>query len=196
MFLTACSSASLDPATRATLPHSIAPDVPAPEVSRHEAAYEVSGASADALRQSMLAHARANWPDPDGAGMTQVHIDATFRCQEFADGGALREAKVKVLLTVHLPNWGGRDQAPPTLRAAWDSFLTALRSHEEGHVALANKNVAALRDTLKSMKPEANCPDLMEHAAEVINAADAAMLKEQLDYDTRTNHGATQGCVL
>jgi predicted secreted Zn-dependent protease len=194
--LSACSGARLDPATRATLSHSVPPDVPALEISRSEASYAVAGASAADLRHSIKDHARASWPDPDAAGMTNVQIAAEVRCQEYADGGALSQAKLKLIMVVHLPNWEARAQAPQALRAAWDSFSAALRVHEEGHVAIATRHAAALRHQFEAMKPTAACPDLMDEATALVRATDAAMMKEQLDYDAKTNHGGTQGCVL
>jgi predicted secreted Zn-dependent protease len=193
---TACAGAQLDAPTRATLPHSSAPDVPEVEVSRSDASYEVSGASSGELVRSIREHARANWPDPDGAGLTNVQIGANMQCQEFSDGGALREAQIKLLLVVTLPSWQGQERAPAALRAAWSKFSAALRRHEEGHVEIALRHVARLRAALQAMKPEAACPDLLKRAEALLHDVDAAMMKEQLDYDATTNHGATQGCVL
>lgn len=194
--LPACSASRLDAEARAKLPHSVAPSAPEVEVTRSDAPYAVSGASAAELRQSMLDHARATWTDPDGAGMTQVKLGAELRCQEYSDGAALSQAKLTLALTVYLPSWQGRAQAAAPLQAAWDSFASALRTHEEGHVAIANRHAAAMRQALQAMKLEASCPELMDRVKTLIYRADAAMMKEQLDYDAKTNHGATQGCVL
>jgi len=190
--LAACADPQLDAETRAGLPHSRAPDVGEVEVSRSDAAYEVSGVSTAELLRSIHDHARATWPDPDGAGMTQVQIGADVKCQEYSNGGALQDAKLKLSLVVTLPRWQDEERAPKALRIAWGRFSGALRTHEEGHVEIAIRHAAALRVAFKAMKPEAACPDVLQRAEALIRNTDAAMMKEQLGYDASTNHGASQ----
>ena len=194
--LTGCAGSQLGAGDRAQLPHSTAPDVREIEVSQSEVTYEVTGASSADLRSSIHDHARATWSDAAAAGMTNVNIGADVKCQEFSDGGALREAKLTLSLIVNLPNWPGEKQAPEALQASWGSFIRALRTHEAGHVAIAKRHAAALREALKSLPPQAACPELLKSAETLIRRTDAAMSKEQLGYDASTEHGATQGCIL
>lgn len=152
--------------------------------------------SAAELSRSMHAHAAANWSDPQAVGLTAASMPIQARCQEYSDGGALLDGTIGLSLVVHLPDWQDSARAPAALQQAWQRFLRALRAHEEGHVRLALKHAAALREEIANSKPEASCSTFMAKLEERVAAAQARMEREQADYDEETQHGIKQGCVL
>ncbi|HXK18048.1 MAG TPA: DUF922 domain-containing protein [Polyangiaceae bacterium] len=196
LVLGACGAPQLDPAIRARLPHSAPPEVGDVAVTRSEASYAVRGLSRTELRKAIHDQAAANWSDSEAAGLTLVNMRTKLSCQEYSDGGALRSGAIDLSLVVELPAWQDAGQAPAPLQAAWNSFLTALRAHEEGHVEIAGKYATALHNALQSLPPEDSCPTLLTKAQALVDRAGAKMNAAQADYDAKTNHGGTQGCVL
>ncbi len=194
--LSGCGGAQLDAEMRARLPHSTAPQVSELGVSRREAPYVVSGQSAAELANAMRAHAAANWNDPQAVGMTSVSMPLEASCQEYSDGGALRDAKISLSLVVHLPHWEDSARAPSALQQSWTRFSRALRAHEEGHVRIATEHAMRLRKALVALTPEESCRAFMGKLQDQVEGATARMDREQADYDAKTQHGITQGCVL
>jgi predicted secreted Zn-dependent protease len=128
--------------------------------------------------------------------MTTSSLATELKCQEYSDGGALRTATIKLSLVVNLPVWQEASQAPVALQQSWDNFSRALRAHEEGHVRIASNYAAALRKALLSLRVAESCSTLLTRAVAITHRAEARMTQAQADYDTRTMHGGTQGCVL
>lgn len=195
-FLAGCGGPGLDAATRAQLPRSGSPAVPQLEVTRGDTTFPVTGSTKEELRSSIHDYARANWSDSQAAAMTAVSIGAELRCQEYSDGGALIRANVKLAMVVHLPQWPGAAQAAPPLRQAWDKLVRALGVHEDGHVAIAKKHAAALRDELRTLQIQPSCDEMLRLASDRVKVANDRQAKAQQAYDDETGHGATQGCVL
>jgi predicted secreted Zn-dependent protease len=166
------------------------------KVTRRYEQYPVSGRTVAELRRSMRAHAEANWPDPEAVGMTVATIPVAGRCQEYSDGGGLRDASVSLSLVVHLPDWQERDAAPAALQRSWERFLKALTAHEEGHVEISIEHATRLRNELGTLTPEPSCLELTAKFEDHAKRAQARMDQAQADYDDKTQHGIKQGCVL
>lgn len=145
---------------------------------------------------SIRDYARANWSDSQAAAMTSVSIGAELQCQEYSDGGALTRANVKLAMVVYLPAWPGAAQAPPPLRQAWSKLVRALGAHENGHVEIAKKHAAALREELATLTIQSSCDEMLELAGDRVKDANERQAKAQKVYDDETRHGVTQGCVL
>lgn len=191
-----CGGSQVSPVTRALLPRSEPPQVEELKITRRNEPYAVTGRTVAELSRSMRAHASANWPDPQAVGMTVSTIPVAGRCQEYSDGGGLRDATISLSLVVHLPDWQEREQAPVALQRSWDRFLTALTKHEEGHVEISIQHATALRNELAALTPEASCQELTAKFQDRANLAQARMDRAQADYDEKTQHGIKQGCVL
>lgn len=196
LVLSGCGGSQLDAAARAQLPHSGPVAAPQLEITRGNATFPVAGSTKEELMRSVHDYAGKNWSDSRAAAITAVSIGAEFRCQEYADGGALTRANVKLSMVVHLPEWSGASQAAPPLRQGWGRLVRALAVHEDGHVAIAKKHAQALQGTLRTLKIQPNCEEMLQLATERVQEANERQKREQSDYDDRTQHGVTQGCVL
>ncbi|RYZ04845.1 MAG: DUF922 domain-containing protein [Myxococcales bacterium] len=196
VWMVGCGGSQVSPVTRSLLPHSEAPQVAELAISRRNEPYLVSGRTVAELSRSMRAHASANWPDPQAVGMTVSTIPVAGICQEYSDGGGLRDATISLSLVVHLPEWQEHDQAPKALQRSWDRFLKALTAHEEGHVEISIEHATALRNELAMLTPEPSCQELTAKFQDRANLAQARMDRAQAEYDDKTQHGIKQGCVL
>jgi predicted secreted Zn-dependent protease len=196
LVLAGCGGSQLDAATRAQLPRSGPRAAPQLAVSRSDTTFPVSGASKEELMSSIRDYASANWSDSRAAAMTSVSIGAELQCQEYSDGGALTRANVKLGLVVYLPEWPGAARAAPPLRQAWGKLVRALGGHENGHVEIAKKHAAALREELAKLTIEPSCEEMLKLASDRVKDANERQAKAQRVYDDETRHGVTQGCVL
>jgi len=99
---------------------------------------------------------------------TKWRLSWTFRC------------KVNLTITYTLPELRNRDQVPLPVRGRWDRMLKNLITHEKGHGQLGRN---AARDVAA-----AHCI----HGRRIVNHWSA----QDKVYDTRTDHGLTQGVVM
>ncbi len=159
--------------------------------------YEIQGDTADALREQM---SRLGTIDKRTGvrygGFT--NWDYRWHINYRVSSGKCRitRAAIRLDLKYTLPRWWAPSSASPDLVSEWNRFLKALRGHENGHGALA---VAGGRKTLKKLRalsPRYSCSAL-ETAAKRVFARESERVTTVEDaYDTRTDHGATQGARL
>ena len=91
---------------------------------------------------------------------------------------------------------GRRAPAPaPGLAEAWDSYIAALTLHEQGHVDRDVQSAQQLLDDLEALG-EADCGSLATEVGALATKASIALAQANVDYDTQTSHGRTQGAVL
>ena len=88
---------------------------------------------------------------------------------------------VNLRITYTYPRWTNREKASPKLRAHWDKFIANLITHEKGH-GTHGRNAAAEIDKTRCMK------DPVGIARRWSN--------QDIIYDKKTSHGATQGAVF
>ena len=75
-------------------------------------------------------------------------------------------------------------------------FMKNLFAHEEGHRDLAVKAARELTSAVADLPPVSTCAQLDREVNALGQEQMKRLLKEQRDYDTATNHGATQGALF
>jgi predicted secreted Zn-dependent protease len=124
-----------------------------------------------------------------------VHVDAftqwdiTWKWPTASNGSCtLSGATVNSTITITAPTWTPGPGVDPSLVAEWSRYITALATHEKGHIDYVVASVASI---LKAV-----------HAAtcSTANAAGNAIItrirQHDIAYDAATHHGATQGAVF
>ena len=125
---------------------------------------------------------------PGKVGVTKARF--SLDCKFGYEGAPDKIAKCTVTVTigVGLATWdkfGTRKAAD----AEWTRFVKALKVHEDGHVAIAKKDLEKVADlTIGKTEDEA--------IAAVQAAIDASTAGAQAAYDAKNGHGATQQAVL
>jgi predicted secreted Zn-dependent protease len=124
--------------------------------------------------------------DPTEWGRCSYHYSYTYR----TSGGNASRVNITLRLTIRLPRWTGRgwNSASRPAKAEWRRMLRALRTHENGHAAIARRWAPTFKQRMLN-QPEG---DLEGTFNQVLGEADA----EQGQFDTRTSHGQTQGVSL
>jgi len=99
-----------------------------PDITVSNVYYDVSGATAGALKQDMHKNGPGGF-----AAYTRWHVSWTSDC------------KVALKITYTLPRLKNRNQVSLPLRRRWDRMLDNLRFHEAGH---AENGISAAREIL------------------------------------------------
>lgn len=131
--------------------------------------YNISGSSQKELSDEMKRKG------PNGYfGYTEWNF--TWKC---------REIKVECLVT--LPYWQ-TGESTPELQKKWRRFWNNLARHEQEHVEIVWKRVDETKERVKTM----NCRE----AGEAWKSTLQQVNRESKEYDTRTDHGTTQGAIF
>ncbi len=105
--------------------------------------------------------------------------------------GNATSVRIEPTFTITMPSWPAYREQPQPCKDAWDEMWRALRRHEEGHKELFTDALSGLVDQLEALDAATGreIDDLMEKTESAIQSA-------QSEYDTKTDHGRSQGVVL
>lgn len=109
-------------------------------------------------------------------------------------GCGVRDVRVSIETITTMPHWTNADSADAELRAQWAAYLTALRTHEEGHRRIALEAANAVRQRLDGMRG-ADCQSFAAEAQFHFERLIREYNKRNADYDASTRHGFTQGAI-
>lgn len=104
--------------------------------------------------------------------------------------------RVRVRADVMLPRWRPPRSTSSQTIAAWQRYLTAVETHEQGHVNLAVEAGRAVLASLEGLGEFAKVDDLRCIAVDAAHEAVATIRERELIYDQETQHGASQGATL
>lgn len=146
--------------------------------------YAVRGSTEAQIRASLNARAPASPDGFNGDAFTQSHFHwnwpgyGTSTC-------SLAQASVTLTISVSFPRWTRPTAVSAGVAAAWARYAKALARHEQGHADIARARYPAVVRAIK----RATCAtaDAAAHAQLDL------MHRQDVAYDARTNHGATQG---
>ena len=104
------------------------------------------------------------------------------------DSCHLTDVRVGLRIKMSLPNWQAGTSVTPGLTTRWQTFITNLLTHENGHAALDTQYAEKMVNDLNGADCS-NAKNITDTDVAALNAANDA-------YDATTNHGATQGAIL
>ncbi|HTD69898.1 MAG TPA: DUF922 domain-containing protein, partial [Gemmatimonadales bacterium] len=81
------------------------------------------------------------------------------------------------------------------LRKTWQAYLKAVRLHEAGHRAIAERNAREVMAALTPLRGT-NCDKLSDEATRTAERIVADGRARNRAYDVQTQHGQTQGVEL
>ena len=146
--------------------------------------YDLTGTSVAQLRASMDAQGPVDSSGRRNDAFTTWNIDWTWPLT--GEGVCiLSGATITDTITVTFPRWLPPAGAPASLITRWNTYESALVTHESGHVSFV---VTTSADVLAAIKG-ATC-DTAEAAAQAVVTR---IRQHDVDYDAETDHGATQG---
>lgn len=125
------------------------------------------------------------WAGGKEAGSVTPNIPVPKYCPD-VKGEPVKSAIVTVTEEKKMPQWAELGQQCDRVKAEWNRFYQALDTHEEGHVKIDRKYLAALDQKLAGSKdPDARLNQITGQADQ-----------ENDKYDQDTQHGQTQGTKI
>jgi predicted secreted Zn-dependent protease len=166
-----------------------------PRVDETVEYYDVTGSSAPELRAVMD---RLGPETDDGErfdALTIWHVRWRYRYESDGDACAISAFTTSVEIRMTLPRWSFRAAGSP-LAERWDRYIDALVDHERRHADIGVRAAEAIQRQVSALEPASTCAlleeTIQEHAERLLDQ----YRDEEIRYDERTRHGATQGAVF
>ena len=157
--------------------------------------YELQGNSISAL----LAEKNTKGPLDEGKRLfAHTHWDLkwNYLYEERGDGFAITLLSVNVDLQFTMPHRELRPGVADQVAPQWTRFMKALTTHENGHAENANQHGKALYELLRKPRVFASEQALKDFIASEGGKCIAKARAADVEYDRKTQHGATQGATL
>jgi len=155
--------------------------------------YALTGGS---LRDIHHALSRARpWTDARQDGRTEWKINWRTQLAPAGNGCRVESFRTDTSVTITLPRLLAPEGTPPEVLKTWQTYLTALMKHEQGHVRITREAAAKIQ-AQASAAGGVSCAELRRNLNDRANQLLEACRRAHRDYDRRTNHGATEGAVL
>ena len=107
----------------------------------------------------------------------------------------LREVRVGLHVNQYLPDFVSDTTTSLQLSASWQRYIANLKTHEDGHTALNVAYATELTTALQNLG-SLDCATLTTQVKTTIDSHITLLNTANELYDSRTNHGATQGAIL
>jgi predicted secreted Zn-dependent protease len=108
----------------------------------------------------------------------------------------LNWVEVKTRVAITLPRWIPGHPVTPELVAQWTKCSTGLRTHERGHLQVAQAATEAVKKHVLALPGCDSVEELVKLARETMNNTLEEFHERERKYDEVTGHGRTQGAVL
>jgi len=152
--------------------------------------YAVQGRDYDSLSRSLRAkgprgfHGLAGW---------SVSYEYTTKRQR--DACQIATVRIKVSGEILMPQWTDESSAPLELQRRWSNYYGALRTHEDGHIQHGRELAQLVNERLLGLGL-VPCDQLQSLTQGEFQRLYGNLKARDREYDTRTNHGETQGAVF
>ena len=160
--------------------------------------YQIHGNDVDELSAQMAACAPSLSAGLPAEFASETSYNLTWQYGYVAVDGqhcAVTNPKVGLHINMVLPDWQQSSAAANGFAPSWQSFITSLVTHENGHVALDKQYAATLLSDVQN-QPPMDCSSIVS-TVQAIAEHDVTLLNQANDnYDALTDHGATQGALL
>jgi len=154
--------------------------------------YNVHGASVDDI-SAQLRRCAPSSSEGTFSGATSYWLGTHYSYQLTSHGTCrLADITVAVHISQVLPSW--QDNGSDALTDQWSAYERSLVLHENGHVVIIISQAHMLLDDLSALS-DLPCETIAASASNIIAANIGTLESANSEYDTTTNHGATQGAI-
>jgi predicted secreted Zn-dependent protease len=194
----ACGSSTPAPVSApAPAPDSaaLARAAPRASISAREQYYDIDGSSAGALRDQIHRLGPKDESGKSRDALTVWSLEWSYGTAQRPDGCVMRDVKVTLDVAVTLPRWKPPATASADLLKTWQAYSKAVRLHEAGHRAIAERNAREVMAALTPLRG-VSCEKLSDDATRAAEQIVADGRARNRTYDIQTKHGQTQGVEL
>jgi predicted secreted Zn-dependent protease len=146
--------------------------------------YDVNGSTERDLREQLNAMGPVGPDGYHGDALTSWHVRWTWDGYG-AENCDLRTTSATYDIKVTMPRWVPPEDVSPALIEKWNQYMLALTAHENVHVENVIANLPVVINAIR----RASCSTAEAKAQEIL----AGIRQNDMDFDTRTDHGSTQG---
>jgi predicted secreted Zn-dependent protease len=158
--------------------------------------YDIVGDSAKELRRQMDANGPLGEDGKRMDGYTAWHVAWTYQYVPTADSCKFTELGITLAATITLPRWTAGNDTSSALVKKWQSYIAALRVHEDGHYSHGRKAAEEIKSLGQSLRTSDDCSTMAklfdDQAASILERYRVA----DVAYDADTKHGETQGATF
>lgn len=159
--------------------------------------YQIYGNDAATLRKQIRQCApKSESGTTEFAAITSYQLTWQYNLMN-TDNGLCKvgHAKVGIHVSQVLPLWQPSTEAQAGLAPKWQAFMGSLTTHENGHRDYDVQYAQMLLDDLIAL-PATPCAQLAQTVKHLTDSDVATLNQANDNYDSNTNHGATQGAIL
>ena len=167
-----------------------------PVVAENYEYYEVCGCCEKDI-QNDLKKKCVKWADGKKYdAVTKWKMKWDYGHSRGSGGCAVDAFTVTVNVMYYLPKWMRPEDAPPSLKEKWDTYVQKLMVHEKGHRDRAVEAAEELTRAVSGLSLVRTCEELDRSVYALSRTRADKLLEEQKTYDAATNHGVAQGAVF
>ncbi len=168
------------------------------EVIEPTQTYAIHGTDGATIREQIQACAPRQHAGDSAAEYTaQTGYSMTWQYSytQQADGSCIvTNPRIGLHVAMILPAWSD-STASASFTSQWQTFLANLTTHENGHVDLDRQYAGEMLSDLQNF-PASPCDTIQQSVNGIMQNSIARLNVANDQYDTATNHGATQGAVI
>jgi predicted secreted Zn-dependent protease len=113
---------------------------------------------------------------------------ASYQVTQWGEGDNITTASVDVQVTVSMPRWAGASSRPQAEQDEWNRFVEALRSHEQGHIDLAQQYLEHADTLIEGFDEKTAAQQWQDNLNSLQQASD--------QYDSSNDHGRNAGTTI
>jgi predicted secreted Zn-dependent protease len=173
-----------------------AAEIEAPSIRDSVDYRDVSGDTETALVAALKGSASADSAGDRFFAHTHWRLTWNFRVESGNGSCRLASATTELDVDMTLPRWDAPPSASPELVKRWNTFMKALRKHEDGHRDIAVAAANAIEKHAVKAAPETSCEMLKKTLSQIADSTLHEYRDRENSYDTTTMHGRTQGATF
>jgi predicted secreted Zn-dependent protease len=165
-----------------------------PKITETIEYYNVAGSTPQDLRKELnMLGPFDNTENKRLDGVTKWFVNWRYQYSKTGESCGVASATTDVKVTITMPRLKEDVPMPAELRQSFETYLNNLLTHEKGHGKIGIDIARRIEDGIAKLPAEPNC----DRMGQVANELGRKLIKEanqqDIDYDARTRHGATQG---
>lgn len=157
--------------------------------------YDAVGVTIDEIRASMTRARKDTFLEGHPA-VTIVKTNINFTTRQLVNTCKAVMTKFDLDITYVYPRWTPPPGVSSDLVAKWDSFVAALKVHEEGHAKIEVERASVAMNELQKLPSYPKCEDFDRTWRARASALEAETKQIEAQYDRDTQSGKLQGAIF
>ncbi len=157
--------------------------------------YTATGSTRDEIRASMAQAKLGTFLGGHDAATT-AETNINFARRQLTDKCEAVMTRLDLILAFTYPKWTPSQGASSDLIAKWDSFLAALKIHEEGHAKIEIERANIVMQELQKIPAQSTCEAFDGVWQAKADALDQETKSIEAQYDRDTQSGKSQGVAF